>query len=503
MLKTLPMNHLIQFKNTYSELPTHFYHKNNPTEVKDPQLILWNDPLAQQFNLNSKLDKKSIEQIFSGNLILPSAYPISTVYSGHQFGHFSPILGDGRAHILGELFDINENLYDFQLKGSGTSKYSRRGDGRSALGPVLREYIVSEAMHHLNIPTTRSLAALYTGEPVYREEALPGGILTRVSKSLLRVGHFEYFASKNDQTSLQILLNYAVKRTYPHLINNVNNKDFNKGNSESDLALSFFKEVAIKQAQLIAQWLSVGFIHGVMNTDNFSIAGLTLDYGPCAFLDSYDENQVYSFIDQESRYSYKNQSSIGKWNLIKLAEALFPIINFSENDYIHFINEVLHLYQDAFQNTWNQLMLNKLGLIEINNINLKLVTEWLNYLQKNKIDFTLGHRNLTEILNHNFDFYLQDEDFQLFKEKWLNLVLNQNYSKDEIVANLNKVNPLYIPRNHIVEQIIQKTYSNEKSELNLLIETLKNPFLDQGRSVKHLTLPPSENEKIKNTFCGT
>jgi uncharacterized protein YdiU (UPF0061 family) len=508
------VKNLIAFQNTYASLPENFYQKIHPTPVPHPQLILWNQSLADDLNipLNTIQHTHEIEQIFSGNCIQNSSIPLATVYSGHQFGHFSPVLGDGRAHLLGEITANDHRLYDLQLKGSGQTKYSRRGDGKSALGPALREWIVSEFMHTIGIPTTRSLAVLATGETVQRETRLPGGIVTRVAPSFIRVGTFEYFASLQAHSSLQQLFDYTVDRLFPEL----------RIRHTHDLPIAFFNHVTQLQAQLVAQWLSVGFIHGVMNTDNTSIAGITLDYGPCAFLDETNFNKVFSSIDRHGRYAYSNQPSILQWNLIKLAEALFPLFDLNPKDFESVITKSLHVFSTTYQKHWQHLMLNKLGIVnhcEPNSATnsepptevLQLLDQWHLYLQQHELDFTLAHYHLKKLLQQpnpmepSRDVRLLEcpdfnaEPFLSFKIKWLKHV---QPTRDESLQLLEKSNPLYIPRNHLIEKIIHSVEQGDTSELHTWIKILQDPYTEHADS-EHFYRAPETHERVSATFCGT
>ena len=352
------------FQNSYQKLPSNFYSQVNPRKVSNPKLIVWNAPLADFLGLEATSDEE-LAQIFSGNVVPDGAIPIATVYAGHQFAHFVPQLGDGRAILLGELRAKNAQLYDLQLKGPGPTPYSRNGDGLAALGPVLREYVVSEFMNRMKIPSTRALAVCTTGESVFREEELPGAVLTRVATSHVRVGTFQYFYAQKDRPGLEALLNFCVDRHYPHL---------ERGD---DLALRFLSEVLARQAELIADWMAVGFIHGVMNTDNSSVAGITIDYGPCAFMDTYNPNQVYSFIDRNGRYSYANQPQIAHWNLVRLAECLAPLCQGTEEVVVEKVNQRLAPFTELFQKYWCEKMGQKLGLPGPNIEDRALIESWL------------------------------------------------------------------------------------------------------------------------------
>ncbi len=505
--------HKIEFINTYSKLPSRFFQKINPSSTSAPKIIKWNEDLALDlkisFSAKDQIDLKEIEQLFSGFKVHKSSIPLATAYSGHQFGHFSPVLGDGRAHLLGELKGLDGKLYDVQLKGSGRTEFSRSGDGRSPLGPVLREYIVSEAMYALGVSTTRSLCAVTTGETVYRSEGeLAGGILTRVSESLIRVGHFEYFASRGDKEGLKTLLFYLVKRSYPDI-------DL----KSDDLPFEFFKNLVDKQAKLVAKWMSLGFVHGVMNTDNTSALGLTIDYGPCAFLDETDLNKVFSFIDQGGRYSYKNQPVVLRWNLARLAESLLEIYSDDEerNTKAQNYTKILEGFLDLYETYFEKLMFKKLGFKESNSIKSederlekrKILNLWIKYLDKYKIDFTNAFRNLPDLFeeeNDDLKLYKENENLNTFKTLWKEQLKIEGVESRTVLKEISdRVNPVYIPRNHMIEEVIKKAYENDFSLFHKFTEILKSPYIDLSDDEDHLKFSsaPKIEQRIKNTFCGT
>ena len=473
----------MKFENTYAQLPERFFAPATPAVFQRVELIKFNQHLAQELGADfTGFSSEELARIFSGQKQLKGSHYLALAYSGHQFGHFVPTLGDGRAILLGELRAKDGVLYDLQLKGSGPTPFSRRGDGMSALGPVIREYLVSEAMFHLNVPTTRSLAAVLTGEKVMREKPLPGGVLTRVAKSHLRIGTFEYFASRNDLEGLKILLDYSVNRLYPDL-------------ERDNLALSFFKNVVNSQVGLISKWMSLGFIHGVMNTDNMSISGETMDYGPCAFMDYFNPDQVYCFIDEQGRYRYLNQSKILAWNLSKLASCLIPLVDESEEKAVELLNDELAKIESKFTESFHFLILQKLGATGASS---ELVTQWLSYLENEKLDFTLGFRNLSKLIDGKSNtpdlFYRETPVFYAFLENW-----RKSLSCPEI---MDQVNPLYIPRNHQVERAIKAAVTGDYSVFEEMNRLLENPFQEQIGFERYV-LPPLEDEVIKNTFCGT
>ncbi len=481
--------------NTYIKLPKEFYQKIKPFGVKEPKLIKFNSELNNFLNLNLNENDVNLGKILSGNILPHGSDPIALAYAGHQFGHFVPQLGDGRAVLLGEIVNNNSQRFDIQLKGSGETKFSRDGDGRSPLGPVIREYIMSEAMFNLNVPTTRSLAMLETGEFVQREKLLPGGILTRVASSHIRFGTFEYFSYKKDLKSLRILTEYSINRHFPEII------------GKEDMILEFLNKVQELSIKLVCKWMSIGFIHGVMNTDNSTISGETIDYGPCAFMDFFDPNKVFSFIDQGGRYSYINQGKIMFWNISKFAETLVPLIDSDKKKAIKKVLSILEKYPDYFQKNWTESMKRKIGLKVNNNINAKLATDFLEILHTNNVDFTLAFRNLSYFLDKNS---LNDKFFTLFKEQkkirdwvrlWESRLIKEKDNKIKILSDMKQINPFVIPRNHIVEETINKTLNKNYVLLDEFLEVMKNPFSETEN--KKFISPPKINEQVRNTFCGT
>ena len=387
-----------RFDNTYSKLPEYFISNTSPIPVKSPELIILNDNLAKELGLNfSLIDKKDLSKLFSGNSLPEGSKAISQAYAGHQFGHFT-MLGDGRAVLMGEHISKNNERFDIQFKGSGKTPFSRNGDGRAALGPMLREYIISEAMHALNIPTTRSLAVVKTGEDVMRENTLQGAILTRVASSHLRVGTFQFIAARKSENELKTLINYTINRHYPNIKQSKNQ------------ALEFLKVMIKQQTNLVINWMRVGFIHGVMNTDNMAISGETIDYGPCAFMDTYDPQTVFSSIDQFGRYSYSNQPNITKWNLARFAECLIPLIDPNKDKAIEIATETINNFDKNYEIKWINMMRDKLGLFGQDPKDLVLILDLLTWMHKNKADYTntfcvLMNENVqkNKIQNHKYN----------------------------------------------------------------------------------------------------
>ena len=481
----------MKLSNSYIGLPEEFYQQINPTPVKNPSLLIFNDELANSLNIELTEDDKL--NFFSGNKIPNDSIPVALNYSGHQFGNFVHQLGDGRAILLGEVRNKNES-YDIQLKGSGQTKFSRQGDGRSALGPVLREYILSEAMYHLGIPTTRSLAAVATGEHVVRDSFEPGGILTRVAKSHLRVGTFEYFASRQQWEDLKLLADFAIQKHFPEIRETDNHY------------LELLKKVASKQSILIANWMSVGFIHGVMNTDNFTISGETIDYGPCAFLDEYHPGKVFSSIDQSGRYAYGNQPSISSWNLASLAGCLIAFIDKDSDKANELATEVLENYSIDTNQRILDLMCMKIGLDGSKKNNQEILRNLLKLMMDNESDFTITFRSLSDILLNNSDNFLaqfhQKDEVSGWINNWKSALNLENKNVGEIILNLNNTNPMYIPRNHQVQKAIEESYLGNFKVLEEMLDVLKNPF-QENVSLSHYSEAPSEQQRVTQTFCGT
>ena len=488
---------MINFDNSYSKLPDIFFERTMPIPVKDPKLIKFNESLAKKIGLNLNKDKDLSSAIFSGNKIAEGSDPIALLYAGHQFGHFVPQLGDGRAILLGEVINKDGCRFDIQLKGSGQTAYSRGGDGRAPLGPVIREYIISEAMHSLNIPTTRSLAIVTTGEMVSRETLLPGGILTRVASSHLRVGTFEYFAASEDLTNLKLLTDYAINRHFPNLKND--NLRYQK----------FLELVCDNQASLVAKWMHVGFIHGVMNTDNTSISGETIDYGPCAFMDSYNPNTVFSSIDHRGRYAYGNQPNVAQWNLACLGECLLPLIHSDRNKAIEIIEDILGDFENKFKKYWLNGMYRKIGLSDNKENNYILLEELLHLMEQDKSDFTLTFRYLSDLVenkNDNSNFkqqFLSKNKVDSWIGKWKERLKEENKSEKIIKESMLKVNPAFIPRNHRVEQAIYEALNNyDYAYMERLVQLLNKPYDYQPDNAEYMD-PPKNNAQNYQTFCGT
>lgn len=465
-----------------------------PTTVARPKLLRINERLAEHLNLNpNALSASEGAEIFAGNSVPLNAEPLAMVYAGHQFGHFVPQLGDGRAILLGEVIDRDGKRRDIQLKGSGRTPYSRRGDGRAALGPVLREYIVSEAMAALGIPTTRTLAAVMTGETVWREKALPGAVLTRVAASHVRIGTFQYFAAQGDTDATRILANYVIERHYL------------EATQATNPFLALFDQIIERQARLIAQWMLVGFIHGVMNTDNMSIAGETIDYGPCAFMDTYHPETVYSSIDHHGRYAYANQPRIAIWNLARLAEALLPLLAEDASRAIELAKEALGKFPAHFETAYTEGMRRKLGLFHTTAKDMELANDLLTRMAANSADFTLTFRSLsmsddgTEARKH----FSNPLGFDEWSERWRARFTAEGKTSTERQAMMQRANPAYIPRNHLVEEAIVAAESNgDFGPFETLMSVFATPFDEQPKR-ERFAMPPRPDQIVHQTFCGT
>ena len=477
------------FDNTYSKLPKSFLENIKPVPVKDPKLIILNKNLAEQLNLDfSKFSDTDLAKMFSGNSLPEGSETIAQAYAGHQFGHFT-MLGDGRAVMLGEHLDKENKRFDIQFKGSGRTSFSRSGDGRAVLGPMLREYIISEAMHALNIPTTRSLAVVSTGEEVVREQMLPGAILTRVASSHIRVGTFQYIAATQNADDLKTLFNYTIDRHYPEI------KD------SKTKALDLLNLLMQKQCELVINWMRVGFIHGVMNTDNMTVSGETIDYGPCAFMDHYHPQTVFSSIDQNGRYSYNNQPRITKWNLARFAECIIPLIDQDEQKAISIATETINNFEKLYEEKWLNMMRDKLGLFGEDKDDKHLIFELLTWMENNKADFTNTFCNLMDIQSIKDPIY-QNQEYLNWTAKWKKRLEKNNTEKEKYLELMRSVNPIFIPRNHKVEEALKDASENKLETLNQLLEVIKYPYKDNGM-LKDYQQPMSNENGNYKTFCGT
>jgi len=476
------------FDNSYSRLPNAFKENIKPVSVKSPELLLLNEKLASELNLNfENITKDELSEIFAGNVLPKGSNTIAQAYAGHQFGHFT-MLGDGRATLLGEHLTNKKQRYDIQFKGSGKTSFSRNGDGRAALGPMLREYIISEAINYLNIPTTRGLAVVKTGEQVFREIPLPGAILTRVASSHIRVGTFQYIAARENENELKIFFDYVINRHYPHL------KDF------ENIALEFLKAVLDKQIDLVVNWMRVSFVHGVMNTDNMSISGETIDYGPCAFMDTYDPQTVFSSIDKMGRYAYCNQPIITKWNLARLAECLIPLIDTNQNKSIELATDIINSFEKKYEEKWMEMMRRKLGLSILDEKDKFLILDLLTWMHQHKADYTNTFCYLMNEKIQNDKIYT-DYHFKIWKKRWQERLKKEKNIQEKSIELMKKNNPIVIPRNHKIEEVLKAAQEDNLKPYLRLLEILKKPYSSREGLRDYQTLSNS-NEKYK-TFCGT
>ena len=491
------------FQHSYAALPPRFYARVAPTTVPDPKVVVFNTALAGDLGLDPQAIEPQVSAMFSGNGLPEDANPIAMGYAGHQFGGFVPSLGDGRAILLGEIRGRDGIVRDIQLKGAGLTPFSRNGDGRAALGPMLREYLVSEAMHALGIPTTRSLAVVTTGEKVYRESALPGAILTRVAASHVRVGTFQYFAARGDHDALRALLEYVIARHYPEA-----------GDAEVP-ALAVLTGVAQRQAALIAGWMLVGFIHGVMNTDNMSIAGETIDYGPCAFMDAYDPNTVFSSIDHQGRYAFRNQPVIAQWNLARFAETLLPLIDPQIEQAVERATAVIEPFIAQFDTRFLAGLRRKIGLFAPVEGDDDLARQLLSLMQKSHADYTLTFRalaltaenpaeepRLRELLAAPRAEAAETADIESWLRDWRSFMARDPKPRDERVAGMLAANPAFIPRNHRVQAALEAAEAGDYEPFRILLDVIQHPFEAQPKRSGYAQ-PPRPEERVLQTFCGT
>ena len=478
------------FDNSYARLPQAFFTKLKPAPVQAPELVMFNKSLAEELGLDAEeLQNGEGAAVFAGNEIPEGAAPLAQAYAGHQFGYFT-MLGDGRAVLLGEQMTPSGKRFDIQLKGSGRTPYSRGGDGRAALGPMLREYIISESMHALGIPTTRSLAVVATGEEIARETRLPGAILTRIAASHLRFGTFQYAANRGNLEEFKLLADYAIERHYPDIP------------AEGNRYLSFFKEVAERHAQLVAKWQLAGFIHGVMNTDNMTISGETIDYGPCAFMDIYNPATVYSSIDQQGRYAFGNQPQITGWNLARFAETLVPLLHENKDEAVELAQGVLKEYVESYYAHWLKGMHSKLGLFNEEAEDEALINELFVMMQNHEADYTNTFRALTFNKTGDTILFAQPE-FAAWREKWQDRLSRQEESTEASHELMRRSNPAVIPRNHRVEEALDAAVQHgDYSVMERLLKVLADPYAHSAEQEEYSSLPPDDDAPYQ-TFCGT
>jgi len=484
-------------QHSYAALPDRLFARVAPRAVPDPKLVVLNTTLARELGLDPEMPQAEAAALFSGNLLPEDSDPIAMAYAGHQFGGFVPSLGDGRAILLGELRGRDGALRDLQLKGAGLTPFSRNGDGRAALGPMLREYLISEAMHALGIPTTRSLAVVTTGDQVYRERALPGAILTRVAASHVRVGTFQYFAARGDLDAIRALLEYVIARHYP------------QARDAEVPALAVLKSVAQRQAALIADWMRVGFIHGVMNTDNMALSGETIDYGPCAFMDAYDPNTVFSSIDTRGRYAFGNQPAIAQWNLTRFAETLLPLIDPEPEKAVALATEALDPFIADFDARFLAGMRRKIGLSVAAEGDAELVRRLLAAMHQSQADFTVTFRMLALAAEDPEEeprlrqLLAGDSAAESWLHDWRTLLARDPLTdREERVARMQNASPAFIPRNHLVQAALDAAEAGDYGPFRALLDVVQHPF-DAHSGKSAYAQPPSPSERVLQTFCGT
>ena len=484
----------MNFSNTYACLDDIFYEKSRPTPVRNPHLFLWNSSMAEQLMIPNELkdDSIALAQVFSGNQILPGSEPIAIAYAGHQFGHFAPQLGDGRAHLLGEVFDQFGQRWDIQLKGSGRTLFSRGGDGRCALGPAVREFIMSEAMKDLGVPTTRCLAVVTTGEPVFRDTTLPGAVVTRVASSHLRIGTFQLFAARGDQQAVKTLCDYTIERHYPELQEEGPNK-----------YLLFIEKVIERLIRLVVEWMRVGFIHGVMNTDNISLCVETIDYGPCAMMGIYDPETVYSSIDTQGRYAFGSQPEIMQWNIARLAECLLPLINADKNKAIDKMGAIIAEFPFRFKQVYMKMMGKKFGLTSFQQEDQKLLFSVLDRLKERKLDYTITFDFLTKSLMSEVAASQMKNELEEYFDLWQKRINEQDATSQEVQKLMRQHNPVVIPRNHHVESVIKECEQTGKVTLaENFLQVLRSPYEELPQTYQYQD-PPRDGDADYETFCGT
>lgn len=492
----------MKFSNSYTQLDERFYQRTEPTAVENPHLLLWNSSLAEQLMIPTVLtnDPVALAQTFSGNHLLPGSEPIAAAYAGHQFGHFVPQLGDGRAHLLGEVLDRCGQRWDVQLKGSGRTTFSRGGDGRCAIGPAVREFIMSEAMHALGVPTTRCLAVVTTGENVYRDTPLPGAVVTRVASSHIRVGTFEYFAARGDYDAVKALCHYTIERHYPELQHEGQHGGQHGG---PDQYLAFIDRVIDRQIQLVVEWMRVGFIHGVMNTDNTALSGETIDYGPCAMMGTYDPQTVYSSIDSLGRYAFGNQPKILHWNMARFVECLLPLINSDSIKAQAQLAPILAELPKRYENTYMEMMAKKLGLISYKQEDKNLIVAVLNRLKDKHLDYTVTFDLLTKsLLSNDAAAQMKQELGECF-DRWQTRLSEQNEVGQDVQKLMRQHNPVVIPRNHHIEEVIKECERSGKTALaDKFLQVLRSPYAELAQTSEFQD-PPSDGDRGYHTFCGT
>jgi len=484
----------MKFSNSYAQLGDAFFKRVKPSAASKPELLLWNSPLAKSLKISEALQNSPslAAQIFSGSQLPEGADPMALAYSGHQFGHLNPQLGDGRAHLLGELINQDKVRMDIQLKGSGRTPYSRQGDGRCALGPAIREYIMSEAMYALRVPTSRALAVVATGDQVVRDSIKPGAVVTRVASSHIRVGTFQYFAIHKDLDSLQALVDYTTSRHFPEI-----------DPESQDKTLQFLQAAIDKQIQLVIEWMRVGFIHGVMNTDNVAISGETIDFGPCAMMGAYHPGTVFSSIDQQSRYAFGNQPSITLWNMTRLAESLLPLIHNDEKQAIALVEPLLAKFGPSFQQAYLTMLSRKLGFSQPSETHSALIQALLEIMQNKELDYTNTFMQLSMSLDNDTIRQSLTESLSSWYTDWKSALESSTESLDTAKALMNNNNPVLIPRNHHVEAVLKACEESGSAQAaEEFLAALRSPY-ETLESTKNYQDTPSDGDKFYRTFCGT
>jgi uncharacterized protein YdiU (UPF0061 family) len=484
----------MKLQNTYATLGPAFYQLTSPEWVENPTLFLWNNELAEELGITPEngFTPEKLAEFFSGNAALPGSTPLAMAYAGHQFGNFVPQLGDGRAHIIGDLLDFNGTRRELQLKGSGQTAFSRNGDGRYAMGPAIREFIMSEAMYALGVPTTRTLSVVATDETVFRQQPERGAVLTRVASSHIRVGTFEYFAARSNNTALEQLADHVIERHYPDI-----------AGTGTDRFLNMLEQVMNRQIELIVEWLRVGFIHGVMNTDNTALSGETIDFGPCAMVGIYDPQTVYSSIDRQGRYAFGNQPTIAQWNMARLAETLIPLIDTDESTAIEKVSEVVHRFADRFLQQFHRMMANKLGLENSGEEERKLIGQLLETMQQNRLDYTLTFNWLSRAASSDMAREKLRKDLGDWADGWLLKLQQQKRSLSDSQKIMQRHNPLVIPRNHHVEKVLTSCLeSGLPDAAEQFLEVLRKPYELTEKTALYQDTPADGDAGYK-TFCGT
>lgn len=493
----------MRFSNTYAGLGENFFERSQPARVSSPRLFLWNQLLANQLEIPLQLqqDEAALAQIFTGNRLLAGSEPIATAYAGHQFGNFNPQLGDGRAHLLGELIDGEGQRWDLQLKGSGPSRFSRGGDGRCAIGPAVREFIMSEAMQALAVPTTQCLAVVTTGEAVYRQEgSKPGAVVTRVASSHIRVGTFQFFTARGDIESLLALCNYSIERHFPE-INETN--PIEGAQHVADRIILLLDKVIEKQIQLIVEWMRVGFIHGVMNTDNTAISGETIDFGPCAMMGVYDPQTVYSSIDRQGRYAFGNQAAIANWNMARFAECLLQVVDAEDTTIMDRIKSLIDNFPNRFQQSYMHMMANKFGFLTAQPSDEQFIITLLDQLKERKLDYTISFDRLTKSLSCDLEKEKIAAELGIYYDQWLERVRGEEKPVEDVQCLMRQNNPAVIPRNHHLEAVLKVCEeSGEATAAERFLDVLRSPYQQTASTVVFQSVA-EDNDKNYQTFCGT